>query len=1005
MLRLWMKNQMTPWMVLSLLASMAVLSACKPGDDSGNGHCGDDKKSHQGSMMGSHHDEGDDRGQDHDKCDTDTNTSTNTNTDTATSTGTSTATQTDTGGIFPDHPGRVCTIDRFKQDNKDDEVVKKLDMLFVMDHSGSMADDWARVANNVQNLVKELPSNLDIHYAVLLANASSKKGVLYAPNKIPVVLDNQTMSVQQISNNLHKIFTEGMKVQDSVAEGEASFLSLYTAVTTNAVANQKKGFFRPDAALSILFMSDEQEIGFPFPNPQAPGLPPRCDAQVEDQIKREQYDRKGINLDVTFNAVKALKGDMPVVTHAFVNITKDDLFKRNSKNAKCLYDSLGYGYFEMVDKTKGLLFSLQADRAEGMAQCGRVTKERLQLMHDFPLSKPADKVDASTILAAVDGAIVDHEYHSATNVVHLENAGAAGSAIEIQHCEPEARQEWTIQGFTGQAGQYAASLTWKTPELATNGKIVWGLAANALVNQVAGQNGATNHVVTVSGLNPNTVYYFQAVNTDQYGVEKRSDVISLRTKPDWSLSGLSGQPSRNTVNISWKTAEYATTGKVRYGAAANALVNESAETAAANDHAVTVSGLSANTTYYFQAVSRDEFGLAKQSEVVAVTTLTDWGIVGFQGQASRNTASLEWQTPEYATDGVLLWGLSADALVNSAPAGSGNAHGAVVSGLSANTTYYFQAVSRDNLGVEKHSDVISLHTVNDWSITGFSGVAGQDNVAVSWQTLDYATGGKVLWGSSPDSLSHTVTIPGVANDHSANVAGLDPDTLYYFQAVSSDDLGVNRASEVVAIRTQAKPIDPPPAPVWNISDLNTVASTNGVNVTWSTSGYATSGKVLWGTSENALVNEAPEGAVVKDHSVTITGLSADTLYYVQAVSVDDFNQEQRSAVVAVRTLADEPTDPPPVSDWEVKGFDATTTATGADVIWQTPGAMTKATLMIGLSPDDLSYRSIVLDEFAESQLVGVTGLSASTNYYFKVVAVDANGRTVESTVLFKRTKN
>lgn len=990
MLSLWTNSTNAKWMAITAATTLAILTSCKPPEDS----CKDSKDAKGNS-----------------KCSTATATSTGTGTSTSTKTVTSTATSTSTntsGGYnFPSNPGRVCTIDRFKQNKSESGAVKKLDMLFVMDHSGSMADDWARVANNVQELVKELPATADIRYAVLLANASSKKGILYAPKTVDsAVMSNQSMKIQEISRDLHKIFTEGMKQQDSVGSGEASFLSLYSAVTENAVKNQKLGFFRADAALSILFMSDEHEIGSPFPNPQAPGLPPRCDAASEDRVKKEQYDAKGININSTFNAVKKLKGDMPVMTHAFVNITKEDLFKRNAKNSSCLYDSLGYGYFDMVDKTKGVLFSIQDNKAEGLAMCGRVIKQRMELQHEFTLSKPANKVDAATILAAVDAAKVNHEYRVASNSVYLENAGAANSAIEIQYCEPEVRQEWTIQDFTGQAGQYAASLSWKTPEHATRGKIVYGLSANALNNEVQGANGATNHVVTVNGLNANTVYHFQAVNSDEWGVEKRSAVISLRTKPDWAISSLSGQPSRNMVNVSWKTTAYATKGKVRYGAAANALVNETAETAAANDHNVAVEGLNANTTYYVQAVSSDEFGLVKESAVVPVTTLADWGIVGFQGAAARNSVALQWQTPGYATEGAVVWGLADNALNNSAPiAGTSENHAVTVNGLNANTVYYFQAVNRDDLGVEKRSAVISVRTINDWNISDFTGTSTQETVTVNWNTLGYNTNGKVLWGSAPNALSGVVNSAGPATAHSATVGGLSPDTIYYFQAVSNDDLGLVRASAVVAIRTQAKPVDPPVLPEWEISDFDGTATIHSVNVSWKTADYATSGTILWGTSETALTSQMAGGAAVKDHAFTVSGLTADTLYYFQAVSVDDHNQVKRSAVVAIRTLADEPTDPPPVGNWEVQGFDATTTSNSADVIWQTPGAVTKATLMIGLSATDLTHRSIAIDDYRESQLVNVTGLNPSTSYYFKVIAVDKNGRTMESTVLFKRTKD
>ena len=143
--------------------------------------------------------------------------------------------------------------------------IKKVDILFMMDHSGSMQDDWERVANNMQNLVKELPADVDIRYAVVLGDVGTWKGKLFAPVGSPAVLDNQKMKVQEVSQRLHKMFVEGMKVSDA-GSGEALFYSLYHAVTGNASANQKLGFFRPDAALSIIFMSDEQEIGFPFPS-------------------------------------------------------------------------------------------------------------------------------------------------------------------------------------------------------------------------------------------------------------------------------------------------------------------------------------------------------------------------------------------------------------------------------------------------------------------------------------------------------------------------------------------------------------------------------------------------------------------------------------------------------------------------------------------------------------------------------------------------------------------
>jgi hypothetical protein len=769
-------------------------------------------------------------------------------------------------------------------------------------------------------------------------------------------------------------------------------------VTTNASANQKLGFFRADAALSVIFMSDEHEIGYPFPDPQAPGLPPRCDAKFEDGIKKDYYDKKGINLDLTFNAVKALKGDRPVKTHAFVNITKDDLFKRNSKNASCLYDSLGYGYFEMVAKTKGVLFSIQDNKVDGLARCGKVIRESLEIVHDFTLSKTADKVDPATIMAAVDAALVSYTYNASNNSVHLDNAGEANSNIEIRHCEPAGQVEWTLAGFTGTPAQHSVGLSWKTAEYATSGKILWGTDANSLSNTVNEAGVNTNHSVTVDGLDSNTVYYFKAVSTDDSGRVKSSDVLSFRTLPDWTIAGFSGQTARTSASLSWQTADYPTKGFIVWGMDPSALSNQSAETPVTNDHQLDITGLTPDTVYFFQAVSRDELGLEKRSNVISLRTQSDWGVAGFAGVATRTTVALSWATADEVTSGKVLWGTSANALSHQVNEGaSGNDHSVTVTGLTPDTDYYFQAVSKDSQNNEKRSLVIMVHTAADWVIAGFAGTSTQTEVVLGWTTAGYSTDGKVFWGTTDTNLNNVQADSVVGEAHGATVTGLNPDTVYYFQAASVDSDGIEKRSEVVAIRTQQIPL-----PTWEIGNFSGTSTINSATLTWDTSQYATSGKILWGTDANNLSNAVNEVGTGTSHSVTVNGLASDTLYYFQAVSTDDLGQVKSSSVITVRTMIDPVQNPP--ANWVIVSFDGTTTTTQANLIWQTPGAQTKATIKVGLAADDLTLMSVAVDNFAETHLVAIPGLTPDTVYYFQVIAADSNGRTVESAVITKRTK-
>ncbi len=159
------------------------------------------------------------------------------------------------------------------------------------------------------------------------------------------------------------------------------------------------------------------------------------------------------------------------------------------------------------------------------------------------------------------------------------------------------------------------------------------------------------------------------------------------------------------------------------------------------------------------------------------------------------------------------------------------------------------------------------------------------------------------------------------------------------------------------------------------------------------------GKIRWGTSAGNLNQETSwEGAAAKQHAVSVTGLNGGTKYYFQAVSLDDRGQEKSSLVISLTTSSPTPT-------WQIVGFYGTTTSNLANLIWQTPGKPTRAVVKVGLAANDLSFRTVDVPNFAASHVVGVTGLSPNTTYYFQVTAIDQDGVSVTSAVISKKTKN
>ena len=295
---------------------------------------------------------------------------------------------------------------------------------------------------------------------------------------------------------------------------------------------------------------------------------------------------------------------------------------------------------------------------------------------------------------------------------------------------------YSAQGFTSefraadyrvaelQARQAVAAGTryaaYQLTQYATSGKVMWGSSANALVNEADDPNITTNHALTVSGLAPNTTYYFQATSADSTGQAHSSQILSVTTLPQWTISGISAQASRTGATIQWTTAAYPTSGYVNWGLSSSGLTNQSAMAAVGNGHSIGLSCLSPATTYYYQVVASDGLGQSQSSPIQSFTTAADWGISGFAGLATRNSVTLSWQTSDQVTAGSILWGTSS-ALGNAAPEGSiaSTNHQMVVSGLAPDTDYYFQVLATDPTGVSKTSNLILVHTALDWTIGGF----------------------------------------------------------------------------------------------------------------------------------------------------------------------------------------------------------------------------------------------------------------------------------------------
>jgi len=191
------------------------------------------------------------------------------------------------------------------------------------------------------------------------------------------------------------------------------------------------------------------------------------------------------------------------------------------------------------------------------------------------------------------------------------------------------------------------------------------------------------------------------------------------------------------------------------------------------------------------------------------------------------------------------------------------------------------------------------------------------------------------------------------------------------------------------------------APV--ISNVGADAATTTASVHWDTDEAASS--VVWyGTTTPLVVASSTakesSGALVATHTLSLAGLSASTTYYYLVTGADEAGNTATSTEQSFITLSDEIPEPPDTTAPVLSAITATSTAaTSTAIMWQSDEPSTSVVwygtvtpLVISSSTPTASDPALVLDH---SLLL--SGLSATTTYYYIVSSSDADANTATST--------
>ena len=165
----------------------------------------------------------------------------------------------------PVNSSKVCPSTQTRKwtfTQPDATAQRDVDLLFVVDTSSSLNTRRTQLASNIPAFMAALHPQTNYRIGTLLAHggASPYSGKLYQAPGSSLVLNSKTQSVLEIQKELTNTLSH-VQLDKDEANGEMMMYSLVKSLEPeNFEPIQNSGFFRTGAALSVIFVSDENDV-------------------------------------------------------------------------------------------------------------------------------------------------------------------------------------------------------------------------------------------------------------------------------------------------------------------------------------------------------------------------------------------------------------------------------------------------------------------------------------------------------------------------------------------------------------------------------------------------------------------------------------------------------------------------------------------------------------------------------------------------------------------------
>ncbi len=360
----------------------------------------------------------------------------------------------------------------------------------------------------------------------------------------------------------------------------------------------------------------------------------------------------------------------------------------------------------------------------------------------------------------------------------------------------------------------SATISWTTNE-ASDTQLQYGLSSTYGTTTTLNETKVTAHSQTLTGLAPGTLYHYRVMSRDAAGNRAVSTDLTFSTAPPSDstppvLSNILATSNTSTgATVTWTTDEGADS-QVDYGTTASYGNSTVLDATKVTSHAVSLTGLTASTTYHYRVRCRDASGNPSVSGDYTFTTIsapdtTAPVISGVAAASITSTgATIVWTTNEAADSQVEYGATSVNDGRTPVATAQVTSHSVVLTGLRGSTTYHYRARSKDAAGNSAASADLTFSTgPNDTTppeIISIGTTAGARNAVINWVTNE-ASDSQAEYGATASFGKASKLNRSLVVSHFSSVSGLKPNTEYKFRVKSRDASGNLAVSDTYSFKT------------------------------------------------------------------------------------------------------------------------------------------------------------------------------------------------------------